>query len=316
MNPRLGYVLCCEEQAPARLVEQMRWAEEHGFSFAFVSDHFHPWNERQGHSPFVWSLLGALAGATRTIRIGTAVTCPLFRLHPVTVAQAAATTACLMEGRFFLGLGTGENLNEQVLGKPWPRFSQRLAMLGEAITIIRQLFDGRECSFEGTHFQMRRARLYDLPPTPIPILMAASGPRAATAAGQWGDGLIAMDPEVLAPYKSAASPPGTTYAQLSVCWAPTEEEGVATAHRLWPEMALEGTLFACLQTPADLARACAAITAEDVGAAVVCGPDPEAHARAVRALLEAGFEGVAVHQIGPRQQEFMRFYDREVSPRL
>lgn len=312
MDPRFGYVLCSEEHSPDQLLAHALAAEEHGFAFAFLSDHFHPWNERQGHSAFVWSLLGALSQVTHRLEFINAVTCPFYRVHPVAVAQAAATTGLLMKGRFSLGLGTGENLNEHVVGRGWPPFEQRLAMLEEAFEILRLLFRGGQVSFEGRHFKMDQARLYDLPPRAPSLLMAASGPKAARTAARHADGLIALGPAVLEAYQAS----GTRYGQLSLCWAEDEPSAVETVQHYWPEMALEGALYTRLKTPADFERACGSVSAEDLRAAVVCGPDPERHAEAVREYLAAGFERVALHQIGPRQGEFMRFFREQVWPRL
>ncbi len=305
----IGYVLCGEEHSPGDLVANAARAEQAGFRFAFVSDHFHPWNSNQGHSPFVWSLLGALSQRVE-MELGTAVTCPLFRLHPAAVAQAAATTACLARGGFFLGVGTGENLNEHVVGHGWPDFPTRLAMLSEAIAIIRKLWSGREVDFEGDYFRLHRARLYDLPSSRPALMMAASGPRAAAQASQVADGLIALGPDPVVLEAFGSSKP--RWAQLSVCWASTRKEAAATARSYWPEMCLEGTRFAELTTPSEFETACATISEQDLAAAVVCGPDPKDHRQAIDRLLEAGFDRVAVHQIGPDQAGFLDFYAREV----
>ena len=308
MGSPLGYVLCCEEHAPATLVKNARLAEEAGFSFAFVSDHFHPWNRAQGHSGYVWSILGAIAQATSHLEFGPAVTCPLFRSHPAVVAQAAATTACLAPGRLFLGLGTGELLNEGILGEPWPPHPVRLQMLEDALAIISGLFEGEEFDFEGRHFKVARAQLYDRPESVPPIMIAASGPRTAGFAAARGYGLIALGPEVLPSFRGS----GPRYGQLSVSWAPTQEEGARLAHRLWPVLALEGERYTTLQTPAEVEKACTHIQQQDLAASINCGPDPEPLIATIGAWLEAGFDRVAVHQVGPQQEAFINFFREQV----
>jgi coenzyme F420-dependent glucose-6-phosphate dehydrogenase len=190
MMVEIGYSLSCEEHAPKDLVHYAQRAEEAGFSYAMISDHYHPWIEQQGQSPFVWSVLGAIAHATKLLRVGTGVTCPTIRYHPAIIAQAAATVAAMMPGRFSLGLGTGENLNEHIVGQRWPPHALRLAMLEEAIGIIRMLWQGGMQSFHGTHFTVENAQLYTLPSQLPPIIVAAAGPHAAELAGRLGDGLI------------------------------------------------------------------------------------------------------------------------------
>lgn len=316
-QPWLGLSLVGEEHPPTALLEQARAAEEAGFGFLLVSDHYHPWSEAQGHSPFLWTLLGGLAAVTRRIPVGTGVTCPAGRIHPAVVAQAAATTACLLEGRFFLGVGTGEALNEHILGDPWPPYPERLARLEEALTVIRRLWSGEELSWRGPRFRVDRARIYDLPSTPPPVLMAASGTRAARAAARLAEGLISLGPDasVCAAYREAGGA-GPRLTQLSACWAPSLIEARRTAHRLWPVCALEGQAYARLETPAALERATASIPEEEVAAAIPCGPDPATHLEAIRDCLEAGFSHVSVHLIGPRWREGLELYAREILPRL
>src|SRR4026207_1547621 len=193
--PAFGYALSSEEHAPSDLVRNPRLAEEVGFTFALISDHFHPWIDRQGHSPFVWSVIGAIATSTERLRLGTGVTCPTIRIHPALVAQAAATAGALMPRRFFLGVGTGENLNEHILGDRWPSPDERRSMLAEAVEIIRGLWEGHLFSYDGAYYTGDRARIYTLPEEAVPIVVAASGPKAATLAGEIGDGLISTAPE-------------------------------------------------------------------------------------------------------------------------
>jgi G6PDH family F420-dependent oxidoreductase len=311
----LGYALSSEEHVPSDLVRHARNAEQAGFGFALISDHFHPWVDRQGQSPFVWSVIGAIAVSTETLRLGTGVTCPTIRIHPAIVAQAAATAASLMPGRFFLGVGTGENLNEHILGDRWPSAGERLAMLAESIEVMRGLWEGDLFSFEGDHFTVDRARLYTVPPEEIAIAVAASGTEAAELAGRVGDALVSTAPErelVDAYVKGGGD--GPRYGQLTVCWATTERDARRTAHEWWPNAGLEGPLSQELPLPSHFEEAAAMVTEDDVAESVVCGPDLDAHLEAVEAFAMAGFDHVYVHQVGPDQAGFLDFYEREVLP--
>jgi coenzyme F420-dependent glucose-6-phosphate dehydrogenase len=309
----IGYALSSEEHRPLDLVSNARRAEEVGFPFALVSDHFHPWIDRQGQSPFVWSILGAIAASTSTLRVGTGVTCPLIRIHPAIVAQAAATAAALLPGRFFLGVGTGENLNEHVLGDRWPSTRERREMLEEAIHVLRLLWQGELCSFEGKHYRVENARIYTLPDDPIEVLVAAGGPEAAELAAHVGDGLVSTSPEeeLLRTYAGAGGR-GTTYGMLTVCWAASEQEARKTALEWWPNAALRGTLGQELPLPSHFEQAAQMVDEGSVAEVIVCGPDPEAHLAGIRKFVDAGFDSVYVHQVGPDQDGFFDFYEREV----
>ena len=293
-------------------------AEEAGFSFALISDHFHPWTDRQGSAPFVWSVLGAIAEMTKTMRVGTGVTCPILRIHPAVIAQAAATTACMMPGRFFLGLGTGENLNEHVVGAQWPPPDVRLEMLQEAIEVLRALFEGGEQSHRGKFFTVDHARLYNLPPQPLPIYLAAAGEEAAELAGRAGDGIICTDPskKTLAAFDKSGGRRKPRFGQLTVCWAGTEKAAVKTAHEIWPTGGLNGRFKMELPRPAHFEEAVRTVRPEDVANSIVCGPDPEAHLGAIAKYASAGFDHVYVHQVGPDQAGFMSFYETEILPHL
>jgi G6PDH family F420-dependent oxidoreductase len=309
----IGYALSCEEHRPLDLVGHAARAEEAGFAFSLISDHYHPWIDRQGQSAFVWSVLGAIAAETETMRLGTGVTCPLIRIHPAIVAQAAATTAALLPGRFFLGVGTGENLNEHVLGDRWPSTEERREMLEEAIEVIRRLWEGDLCSFEGKHYRVVNARLYTLPEEPVPIVIAAGGPEAAELAGRVGDGLVstAPDEEIVRAYREADGS-GPTYGMLTVCWARSEEEARSTALEWWPNAGLRGTLGQELPLPSHFEQAAAMVDEGTIAKAVVCGPDPEAHLDGIRRFSDAGYDHVYVHQVGPDQGGFLDFYAAEV----
>lgn len=314
----IGYALSSEEHAPGDLVRNAQHAEAAGFSFALVSDHFHPWIDQQGQGPFVWSVLGALAQATERMQFGTGVTCPLIRTHPAIIAQAAATTAALMPGRFFLGVGTGENLNEHVLGDHWPPAATRREMLVEAIDVIRALWGGALTNHSGEYYVVEQARLYTVPEAPPPIFIAASGERSAGLAGEHGDGLISTAPDtaIVEQFQGAGGAGKPRVAMLHVCWAETEAEGLETALRWWPNSALKGSLGQELRLPADFEAACALVRPEDVAALTACGPDPERHAAEVRKFIEAGFDHVYIHQIGPQQQGFIDFCERELLPQF
>ncbi len=309
----IGYALSSEEHAPLDLVRNATRAEEAGFAFSLISDHYHPWIDRQGENPFVWSVIGAIAASTRSTRLGTGVTCPLIRIHPAIVAQAAATAAAMMPGRFFLGVGTGENLNEHILGDRWPSTRERREMLEEAIDVMRLLWKGDLCSFEGKHYRVDNARLYTLPDEPIPVVVAAGGVEAAKLAARAGDGLVSTvpDAEISASYRDAGGS-GPAYGMLTVCWAANEGEARATALEWWPNGALKGPLGQELPLPSHFEQAAAMVDEESIAEAIICGPDPKAHLSAIREFAEAGFDHVYVHQVGPDQNGFIDFYKREV----
>lgn len=316
--PEIGYALSSEEHGPRELVRNGAEAEEAGFDFLMVSDHYHPWTDRQGHSPFVWSVLGALAGATDRVRVGTGVTCPIGRIHPAVLAQAAATSAILLEGRFMFGVGTGENLNEHILGDRWPPIDERLDRLEEAIEVMRLLWEGGSQSHRGRHFTVQQARVYDLPDEPPPVLVAAKGDRATELAGRVGDGLIAVAPEAdtVRGFERAGGEGKPRFGQVHVCWAQDEEAARRTAHQWWPNAAIGGELGVELPLPRHFEQASETVREEDVAETVACGPDPERHVEAIREYADAGFDHVWVHQIGPDQQGFLRFYRDQVLPKL
>jgi len=315
----VGYALSSEEHAPQALVRHARLAEEAGFSFAFVSDHFHPWTDRQGQSPFVWTVLGAIAATTDRLRLGTGVTCPTIRIHPAIVAQAAATTAAVSDGRFTLAVGTGENLNEHVLGDRWPSHEKRLEMLEEAIEVMRLVWEGDLVTHRGRHYTVDRARLYTLPEEPPPVAVAAGGAKAGALAGRTGDALVATapDPDLVAAFEAAGGADKPRYGMLTVCWAETEDEAIRTAHEWWPNAALEGEVGLELAVPRHFHQAASLLTPDQVAETVVCSPDPERHREALDEFARAGFDHVYVHQVGPDQDGFIRFYKQEIlSPAL
>lgn len=314
----IGYKLCSEEQSPQELIECARSAEEVGFSFAMISDHFHPWIDRQGQSPFVWSVIGAIAQATERLKIGTGVTCPIMRIHPVIIAQAAATAATLLPGRFIFGLGSGEYLNEHILGDHWPEADVRQDMLEEAIGLIRQMWQGGQHSHYGNHYIVENARLYTLPDELPPVLIAASGPKSAEMAGRIGDGLIATSPdkETVQQFEKAGGKGKPRYAEMTVCWADDESEARRIAHDCWPNAAIKGELSQVLPVPSHFEQAAKMLREEDVAKEIICGPDPEPHFAKLEEYADAGFDHVWVHQVGPNQEGFFRFYEQEIFPRL
>ncbi|HXG04748.1 MAG TPA: TIGR03557 family F420-dependent LLM class oxidoreductase [Candidatus Binatia bacterium] len=313
---QIGYKLSSEEFGPRELVRQARRAEEIGFRFGLISDHFHPWTDRQGQSPFVWSVLGGIAEATERLVVGTGVTCPTIRMHPAIVAHAAATAAAMLPGRFFLGVGSGENLNEHITGHRWPPVEIRQAMLEEAVAVIRLLWQGGYRDHYGRFYTVENARLYTRPPEPPPIYVAAGGPKAAALAARVGDGLVMseMKPDVLRAFEQAGGGGKPRYTELTVCWAPDEAQARRTAFEVWPIAGFTGPLNQDLAIPAHFEKAARMLTEDRVAEAVICGPDPGRHVEALVKHAEAGYTHVAVHQVGPDQEGFFRFYEREVLP--
>ena len=314
--PELGYSLSCEEHPPNDLVCNARLAEEAGFTFALISDHYHPWVDSQGHSPFVWSVIGGIAQATERLRLGTGVTCPMIRIHPAIIAQAAATSAAMMPGRFFLGVGSGENLNEHILGDRWPAADQRLGMLEEAVEVIRLLWQGGSQTHRGKYYTVENARIYTLPEELPPIAVAASQPNAAEVAGRLGDAFVGVSPqaELVEKFEQAGGAGKPRYGQVHVCWAESEEDAKRTAYEIWPNAGLKGPLSQELALPDHFEQACQMVTPDDVAESTVLGPDPAAYREKIGEYLEAGYDHVYVHQVGPNQEGFIRFAERELIP--
>jgi coenzyme F420-dependent glucose-6-phosphate dehydrogenase len=313
----LGYAFSSEEHAPQELVRHAVAAEQSGFRFGLISDHYHPWIDRQGHSPFVWGVIGAIAHATESLRIGTGVTCPLIRIHPAIIAQAAATAACLMPGRFFLGIGTGENLNEHILGDKWPAPAERLDLLEEAVEVLRTLWSGGVHTHRGAHYTVENARVYDLPDDPIPIAVAAAQPKAAELAGRIGDALVTVsdDSEIVERYRSGGGS-GPVYGQIHVCHGQDEQAARKLAHEVWPNAATKGAAGQELPLPEHFEQLAEMVTEDDVAESVVCGPDAERYLDRIREYEQAGVTHVYVHQIGPDQDGFLRFCREKILPRL
>ena len=313
-NPRFGYALSSEEHRPRALIDNAARAEQAGFDFAMLSDHFHPWTDRQGQSPFAWTVLGGIARATNRITVGTGVTALSVRIHPAILAQAAATTADLLPGRFWFGVGTGENLNEHVLGDAWPEHSMRAAMLEEAVGLIRELWTGELVDHDGEFYRVSRARIFTLPETLPPILIAASGEESATLARKIGDGLIttAPDKKVIKAYGAK----GPKVGQVTMCWAQDEKTARRTALEWWPTAAIPGDNGTELPLPSSFESLAELVTEDALAEQIACGPDPEVHLAKVKPYLDAGLDHVYLHQVGPDQEGFIRFAERELLPRL
>ena len=315
---RFGYALSSEEHGPADLVRNAAAAEEAGFEFALISDHYHPWVDAQGHSPFVWTVLGGIARETQKLEVGTGVTCPMIRIHPAVIAQAAATTAEMFDGRFFLGVGTGENLNEHILGDHWPRYEDRRQMLIESMQVMRGLWEGDLFSHQGEHYVVENARLYTVPEQPPPIFVAAAGPESASLAGEHGDGLIvtSAESEVLDGFRGEGGDDKPIYGQVTVCWAASADEGARTLHRIWPNAGVPGDLSTELALPRHFEQASSLVTPEMLAEQMPVGPDVERYVNSVREYLDAGVEDVYIHQVGPDQEGFFHFFREELRPAL
>jgi G6PDH family F420-dependent oxidoreductase len=314
---RFGLTLSSEEHPPSRLVDIARLAEGAGLDFVSISDHYHPWIDKQGHSPFVWSVLGALAASTEAIDVAVGVTCPIMRMHPAILAQATATTANLFEGRFVWGVGTGEALNEHILGDRWPIAPQRLDMLDEAVELIRELWAGESVTFRGEFFTVENARVYDRPEHDIPVIVSAFGSIATELAARVGDGLWVTGPDTSGIERfHDAGGSGPVYSQLTVCWGTDREAAIDQVHRVWPNTGVPGQLSQDRPTPAHFEQAIEMVRRDDIAEAVPCGPDVEAIVERVRAAVDAGVDHVYVHQVGDDQEGFCDIWEREIAPVL
>ncbi|GAA4753644.1 LLM class F420-dependent oxidoreductase [Nocardioides endophyticus] len=313
---RIGYFLSTEEYSPIELVAQAAAAERAGFAGLWISDHFHPWNNEQGNSPLVWSVIGAISQVCE-LHVTTAVTCPTVRVHPAIIAQAAGTSAELLQGRFTLGVGTGEALNESILGGPWPPLDVRLEMLEEAVALIRKLFTGEVVTAHGRYYSVDHARIYNVPDTPPEIYVSAFGPKATEVAARIGDGYIgtAPDAELVTRFKEASGG-RPAQAGAKVAFAPTKEEGWEHAHRLWPNAGLPGELAQILPTPEHFEQATELVTMESTRSSVVAGNDPADHLRQIQEYAAAGYDELYLANMGPHALEMIEFYGEEVLPAL
>jgi len=318
----IGYFLSSEEYTPAELLDQARRAEEAGFEALWISDHFHPWNDEQGQSPFVWSIIGAIAQVC-SLPVTTAVTCPTTRIHPVIIAQAAATSAVLLNGEFRLGVGTGEALNEHVTGARWPSILQRLEQLEEAVEVMRRLWTGEFVTFHGQHYTVENARIYTRPDDPPPVYVSGFGPNAAELAGRIGDGFISTSPdrEGLQRFRDSGGAGKPSQVGYKVCWGRDPEAAIDTAHRLWANSGVPGELSQVLPSPKHFEQVSGLVTRDMTRRAIAYGPDVQRHVDAFRPFAEAGFDEVYLSQIGGRDRNsdiagFFDFYRDEVLPAL
>ncbi|MER6065692.1 LLM class F420-dependent oxidoreductase [Streptomyces sp. NPDC001792] len=316
---QIGYTMMTEQAGPRDLVDHVVRAEETGFDFSVISDHYFPWLRSQGHSPYAWSVLGAAAHATSRIPLMTYVTCPILRYHPAIVAQQAATVQLLSQGRFRLGLGAGENLNEHVVGGGWPPVDVRHEMLEEAVGIIRALFEGGHVTHHGPHYDVDSARLWDLPDQPPPIGIAVSGDQSCQLAGHLADLLIATEPEpgLLEAFDRYGGSGKPRVGQLPVCYDPDRDTAVKRAHSQFRWFGLGWKVNAELPHPDSFESATRFVDEDDVAASIPCGDDPDAFVEAVRPYVEAGFGEIALVQIGgDAQAEYLDWSAKTLLPAL
>jgi G6PDH family F420-dependent oxidoreductase len=311
---KIGYKLMAEVFSPPEMVRQTVRAEQAGFDFVEISDHYHPWLPSHDHSGFAWSMLAAAAARTERIELATGVTCPFIRYHPAIVAQAAATTALLSDGRFTLGIGAGERLNEHVVGQGWPAWRTRHEMLREALEIIRLLWSGGYHSYQGKHLQLEDARVFDLPRTPPPIAVAAGGPASARIAADLGDGLFSTqpDPAVVDAYAEAGGS-GPTYTEVPLAWAPDEADAVKAAHDKFRFAGLGWKVMAELPNPANFEAATQFVTEDDMRQSFACGPDVARHVEVAQQFVDAGFDHLTLINAGPDPDGFFDFFESELA---
>ncbi|GAB2565954.1 LLM class F420-dependent oxidoreductase [Paractinoplanes abujensis] len=314
---KLGYKLAAEAFGPKELIRQAVRAEQAGFDFVEISDHYHPWLDVQGHSPFAWNVLSAIAVQTERLELATGVTCPTVRYHPAIVAQAAATLAIISDNRFTLGIGAGERLNEHIVGQGFPSVRGRHERLVEALDIINLLWSGGYQSYEGKHLQLEDAQVFDLPDKLPVIAVAAGGKRAAELAATHGTGLFATEPrEDLVSTYAGAGGKGPKYAEVSVAWAPSAEEAVKAAHETTRWAVTGWKVMSELPNPVNFEAASATVRPEDIAEQFAVGPDPEAYVKSVREYTEAGFDHIVLMNAGPDPDGFLDFFAKELKGRL
>jgi G6PDH family F420-dependent oxidoreductase len=314
---KIGFKLFTEAFSPREIVEQAVAAEAAGFDFVEISDHYHPWLYSHGHSGFVWSMLASIAERTERLGLMTGVTCPIIRYHPAIVAQAAATTGVLSEGRFTLGVGAGERLNEHVVGQGWPAVTQRHEMLGEALEIIKLLWDGGYQSFEGKHFALEDARVFDLPGEPVEIAVAISGEASAKVAAEHGDAIMAVDPDedAVKAWEDAGGS-GARYCEVALAWAPDEDAAVKSAHELMSFGQMGWKVMAELPNPINFEATAEFVTEDHIRDAIACGPDVSKHVEAVKEFTDAGFDHLVLHNSGPDMPGFFEFFASELAEQV
>jgi G6PDH family F420-dependent oxidoreductase len=313
---RIGYFLSSEEYTPAELIAQAKGAERAGFSALWISDHYHPWVDAQGQSAFVWSTIGALSQVC-SLPITTAVTCPTVRIHPAVIAQAAATSAVLTDGRFRLGVGTGEALNEHIFGDAWPEADVRLEMLEEAVEIMRELWKGGVVSYRGKHYTVENARVYTLPEKPVEVLVSGFGPKAIEVAARIGEGYVSTmpDADMVRQFREQGGGDRVCQAGFKAAYADSEEEGARLAYEKWPNAGVPGELSQVLPSPKHFEQASQLVTQDMIKEAFVCGNDPQAHLEMIDQYAKAGFDEVYVANTGPHWQGLFDLYQQHVLPR-
>ncbi|MEV7330326.1 TIGR03557 family F420-dependent LLM class oxidoreductase [Micromonospora sp. NPDC093244] len=314
---KIGYFLSSEEYTPEELLEQARGAEQAGFEALWISDHYHPWVDAQGQSPFVWSMIGALSQVC-SLPVTTAVTCPTVRIHPAVIAQAAATSAVLHGGRFVLGVGTGEALNEHIFGDAWPQADVRLEMLEESVEVLRKLWEGGFVNHHGTHYTVEHARIYTLPDAPPPIYVSGFGPKAIDLAARIGDGYVSTMPDgdMVRRFRENGGGDKPCQGGFKAAYADSEDEGVRIAYERWPNAGVPGELSQVLPSPRHFEQAGELVKPEMMKEAFVCGNSADAHLEMIDKYAKAGFDEVYVANTGPHFQGLFDLYRREVLPRL
>ncbi len=315
---RIGYTLSSEEFGPLELVANAEFAENAGFSFLMISDHFHPWVDAQGESPFVWNVLGALSQVVKTANVGIGVNAPIIRYHPAVVAQAAATTQVMFEGRFMLGVGTGENLNEHVVGQGWPPYEVRKEMLREAIAIMKLLWEGGYQDYYGSYYTVDSARIYTLPKNTIPIIYSAYGQKSATEAGELGDAFISTSPkkELVKIFEEHGGKGKPKYAQVNVCYHHDKEKAKEMVKKVWPLSGIPSPLNSELKIPAHFENVRKIVSIEEATKNIPIGADVEGILKLIKTFEKAGFTEIYIHNIGPFQKEFISFFAKMVLPEI
>ncbi len=314
---QIGFKLMAEAFGPQEMVRQAIEAEQAGFDFVEISDHYHPWLYSHGHSGFAWSILAAAAAKTERIELATGVTCPTMRYHPAIIAQAAATTQLLADGRFVLGVGSGERLNEHVVGRPWPSVTRRQEMLREALEVIRLLWSGGYHSYEGKHLMLEDARVFDLPEILPPIAVASGGVQASRLAAELGDGLFATEPksELTQSYADAGGT-GPRYAEVPLAWALDEAAAAASAHKLFRFGLTGWKIQSELPNPINFEAATAFVTEDDMRTVFATGPDRDKHLAVAQQFVDAGFDRLALVNAGPDVDGFLEFFAGELAEPL
>jgi len=312
---RIGLFLSCEEYSPDELLVQARRAAQSGFSGYWISDHFHPWLDDQGQSPFVWSMIGALSQVA-DLPVTTAVTCPIGRIHPTIIAQAAATSAVMTHGKFALGVGTGEALNESIMGDVWPPADIRREMLKESIELMRKLWSGEVVTHSGEFFTTYHARIYTLPQKPPPVYVSGFGPKSTRLAAEIGDGYVSTRPDsdLVSLFRSAGGAGKPVVGGAKACFARDVDEAKKIAHTRWRSSALPGELAQVLPTPEHFEQASQLVTADMIAKEIVCGADVAAHLEQARKYQEAGFDELYVAPVGPHFLEMIDIYANEILP--